>query len=261
MRRSAVLVVVLGLALAASAGVRAERWYQVELVAFERSSPDVRGEQFPASAELPVPARSVELLDPGTADAFAEAGAAGLPVAFAPLGGSALELAAVAGALARDPGYQVLRHVAWRQPGFGVEGAPAVHLLALGAPRPPEAHPVANGETAMLADAVPPASRLEGFVALRVGRYLYLDVDLLYRTRDAAATLSEHRRLRLGELHYFDHPLYGVLAAVYPVDLPGPADTGSGDAAGGSGATAEGGGEQPAQPRGATPQLGLDGRH
>lgn len=244
MRRDAACALMLGLLLAASGAARAERWYQVELVAFERLTVDTAGEVFPAEAELAVPPRAVELLDPGTAEAFAEAAADALPVAFAPLDGDALELRPVAAALARDPGYRVLRHVGWRQPGFGVDDAPAVHLLAL-------APPVEAPAAAPSAPQAPPAAtpgRVEGFVALRVGRYLHLDVELLLRRPGVAAVLSEHRRVRLGELHYFDHPLYGLLAAVYPVDLPTP-DSAAGAPA--SGGAREGGGEDPAQAAGA----------
>jgi len=35
-------------------------------------------------------------------------------------------------------------------------------------------------------------------------------------------TLQEHRRMRSRELHYLDHPLFGVLVLITPYELPEP---------------------------------------
>lgn len=64
---------------------------------------------------------------------------------------------------------------------------------------------------------------LEGSVALYVGRFLHLDIDLGYHEPEGFEGLRQHRlterrRLRRDELHYFDHPRFGVLARVTRVD-------------------------------------------
>lgn len=67
-----------------------------------------------------------------------------------------------------------------------------------------------------------PLAQLEGTLRLTLRRYLHLDVDLQWTDDDGrehrAVTLREQRRMRSGELHYFDNPRFGVLAHVQRVD-------------------------------------------
>lgn len=67
-------------------------------------------------------------------------------------------------------------------------------------------------------------AELEGTIRFFMSRHLHLDVNLLFR--DAAAgsgnivyRLSEQRKLKSQETHYFDHPKLGVLVRVMPLDL------------------------------------------
>lgn len=71
--------------------------------------------------------------------------------------------------------------------------------------------------------------RIEGFLGVTRGRYLHLDTRLWYTPNpspDAQAEdpgymeLREQRRMRSGELHYLDHPKFGVLARVDPIQPP-----------------------------------------
>ncbi len=85
-------------------------------------------------------------------------------------------------------------------------------------------------------------NRLDGTVKLHLGRYLHLEADLLYRSQiepiasnTFLMSLSEEkqpqtlfrmqqtRRMRSGELHYFDHPKFGLLVQITPYELPEPA--------------------------------------
>lgn len=62
---------------------------------------------------------------------------------------------------------------------------------------------------------------LEGTLAATVGRYVHLAAHLQWRLADGGiAVLIERRRLRSNELHYLDHPAFGVLAHVQPLPLP-----------------------------------------
>lgn len=71
--------------------------------------------------------------------------------------------------------------------------------------------------------------RIEGFLGVTRGRYLHLDTRLWY-TPNAPGNaqgqdpgymeLREQRRMRSGELHYLDHPKFGVLARVDPIQPP-----------------------------------------
>ncbi len=86
---------------------------------------------------------------------------------------------------------------------------------------------------------VPPTMIYDGFIRLRSSRFLYLDVDFAYfpeLTEDPDrpdmsladtdngkslfnqqadyVRLTESRRVRLNEIHYFDHPLLGLIIQV-----------------------------------------------
>lgn len=57
--------------------------------------------------------------------------------------------------------------------------------------------------------------QIEGTVRLRKTRYLHVDVDLVYPIgTDRYARLQQSQRLKLKELHYFDHPLFGAIVQV-----------------------------------------------
>jgi hypothetical protein len=69
--------------------------------------------------------------------------------------------------------------------------------------------------------------RIEGFLGVTRGRYLHLDTRLWYTPNPSPDAqdpgymeLREQRRMRSGELHYLDHPKFGVLARVDPIQPP-----------------------------------------
>jgi hypothetical protein len=59
-----------------------------------------------------------------------------------------------------------------------------------------------------------------------MSRHLHLDVNLLFRDAATASApggslvyrLSEQRKLKSQETHYFDHPKFGVLVRVMPLE-------------------------------------------
>ena len=57
---------------------------------------------------------------------------------------------------------------------------------------------------------------LDGSITLLRERYLHLAVDLTLRSSGSLYRLDEARRIRSGELHYFDNPRFGVIARVTP---------------------------------------------
>jgi len=118
----------------------------------------------------------------------------------------------VAGTLQRSSAYQVLAHRIWRQEAYNRrETVP--YLLQ--------------------ADGTGDSTSLDGSITLIRERYLHLAVDLMLDTPGARYRLDETRRIRSGELHYFDSPQLGVIARVTPYDSggePAPEDsTGAGD--------------------------------
>lgn len=137
-----------------------------------------------------------------------------------------LQLSAQAGRLQRAGGYRVVFHRAWIQP----------------VPDRDELVPL----LIQAGDRIADAWRIEGTLGVTRGRYLHLDARLWYapdptpppapamvavvsdETEAGAGTdagpeymqLYEQRRMRSGELHYLDHPRFGVLARVDPVLPP-----------------------------------------
>ncbi len=55
---------------------------------------------------------------------------------------------------------------------------------------------------------------LEGSINLYKNRYLHINADLVFNSFDGAVRLNENRRLKSKELHYLDHPLFGLLVRV-----------------------------------------------
>ncbi|MCI0400159.1 MAG: peptidoglycan binding protein CsiV [Gammaproteobacteria bacterium] len=171
-----------------------------------------------------------------------------VPMAFHPLQPSELGLADVEVLLKKSSRYNPIYQVAWRQPEFAPADARAVHVAATDI-APPSAGEVAvapdqsvdegKGLHSLSGFAPADSARVDGIVRLRKTKYLHVDVDLVYflpeyLRHDAIAMggthlssgavltdqqsmyvrLTESRKIRVNELHYFDHPLFGVLLKV-----------------------------------------------
>jgi len=83
------------------------------------------------------------------------------------------------------------------------------------------------------------SEKLEGTIKITLERYLHINLDLIYQKdaeeenifsffnfnkKNSASVfrMTQKRRLRSKELHYFDHPRFGVLALITPYELPEP---------------------------------------
>lgn len=200
-------------AAAAAPAFGEERWYQVELIVFERQSVD-DSEVWPEDPDMPDLSRARELTSSGDA--------------FRPLPASQLKLGGARNRLTATSGYKVIKHVAWRQPGLARERAIAVRLHSDERPE-------------RTATGSPAGPRLDGTVRLILARYLHLEVNLALREQsepayaggaeesmggfgdglDVAAPtiyrMVDSRRMRSGETHYIDHPKIGVIALVTPL--------------------------------------------
>ncbi|HYQ70490.1 MAG TPA: CsiV family protein [Gammaproteobacteria bacterium] len=170
--------------------------YDVELIIFRHKVNSDAGEQWnTAAAEDFTPAR-----------VFSQDG-------FTELSPTLYQLDAIRGGLRNSSGYTVLLHRAWRQVGYD-----AAHAIAY-----PIHAAVGNGRES-----------LDGSVTLVRERYLHLDVDLMLTTAGSGSPgqyvegqdsrpvyrLHEKRRMRSREVHYLDHPRFGIIAVVTPYDAP-----------------------------------------
>jgi Peptidoglycan-binding protein, CsiV len=122
--------------------------------------------------------------------------------------------------LERLDAYVPLLHAGWVQPGLPEDQARPFDLALLGALNP------------------------VGTVRVHLARFLHITLDLTYKEPAAASTvgtalppfgneltelpvapryrLVAGRQARSGELHYFDHPAFGVLIKITPAPMPAP---------------------------------------
>jgi hypothetical protein len=131
---------------------------------------------------------------------------------FTELDRNLYQLGGINGGLRNSSDYTVLFHRAWRQVGYD-----AAHAIAY------PIHTFADNRR----------YSIDGSVTLIRERYLHLDVDLLLTSSGAesaqyieepgskpAYRLREKRRMRSREVHYFDHPRFGMIAVVTPYNAP-----------------------------------------
>ena len=63
-----------------------------------------------------------------------------------------------------------------------------------------------------------PGSPIYGTVTVSRGRYLHVDLDLVYQDDSGRFRFTSHRRMRSNEIHYMDHPMFGVLILITPLE-------------------------------------------
>ena len=179
-------------------------------------APEVRFEVVDVPAPLEPFGAYADAYADAEADADAEPPPGGWPVpldlAFRRVERTALVLADEAARLRRARDFQVLEHLAWRQP-FEA-GAPAI--------------PVA----VRWEDPATGTVRLAGTVGVALRRYLHLEAALHWFEGEAPDERGEPvalwtpvdlaRRMRSGETHYVDHPRIGALVRVTPFALDAP---------------------------------------
>ncbi len=198
-----------------------DQWYNVELIVFSQRHPDAGNETWPDNPGSPDLTDAQEI--PTTAVPNAQ---------LQPLPPDQFKLQAEEQKLAENGNYEVLLHTGWRQLGVPREKGIPVHVHTTA--------PATTDTAAAAAPAALPPPRLDGVVELTVLRYLHLDVDLLFRGQALTSTnsvsdffavapakpsvpiyrLQESRRMRSNQLHYFDHPMFGVIALVTPYTPP-----------------------------------------
>lgn len=164
--------------------------------------------------------------------------------------------------------YDVVLHLAWRQPTFDEDKSLPVFVFNGMTERDPTPEPVSNAGLQQGYDfyvnglqAGPQYHWLSGTLKLSVSRYLHMEADLHMKLRKTKQEIIEEspppesggfgsffgvnreptpimierpvvqdyrlfetRRMRSKEIHYFDHPLMGIVVKVtpYEFDVPTP---------------------------------------
>jgi hypothetical protein len=130
--------------------------------------------------------------------------------------------------LRADSRYEVVAYTAWVQPLFGKRDAVAVSIKRS-----------ATASESVSSAYAGTRGALSGTVQIFENQLLFVDVDViseyfvgLYGASAAAPparppgkySLREKRRVKLNELHYFDHPFFGLLFRVSRYDPEATAD-------------------------------------
>ncbi|HEX7044433.1 MAG TPA: CsiV family protein [Burkholderiales bacterium] len=165
-------------AIPALAATGAAASYEIEVLVFEIRLPDLEGAELWTRIEQP-----------------SEAAQTVSPREMTPTE----DFTSIADALRADGRYRVMLHKRWVQP----------------------AEPRSSGSAVALASW---DRELEGALRFYVSRFLHVELRLLFQPRataigsDAAPSyvIEEERRVRSNDLHYFDHPKFGVLVRVRP---------------------------------------------
>ena len=237
-------------------------WYQVEVIVFDYTSPDLDGELWFENPGLPQRNDAIDLLAaiPAVLKPVPNGINQPLPVPqpqdsaqdqdntpknlvpYQALPEDKFRLRDDYRRLQLSSAYRPLLHVAWQQPGLDAAHVRQVHLekLASGATTTTSSDntAVADAGTAGPVPYVPPNPIVDGLVRLRSTDLLYVDIDFAYfpanfrkileSQADNAETpnnkrvnlnadyvrLTDSRKIRLNELNYFDHPLFGIILQV-----------------------------------------------
>jgi len=141
----------------------------------------------------------------GEDDAPVAAADAGTARLVATVPGTDFKLAEIESRLRASGGYQPIAHAAWQQTASAWGSKIGFPIDKLGIS----------------------AAGLSGSIALERGQYLHLGFDLNFAPASAPPGLSagpgtvfvlnENRRVKFFERNYFDHPAFGVIAIVTPV--------------------------------------------
>ena len=219
------------LLLLCSFPLSAADWYRVEVILFAYTEPDADDEWWYEAPGLPSRTQTISLItktaDPLPTDTPDLAEPRRL-IPYLALPGQDYRLAGVRRVLASSKEHRPLLHVAWQQPGLGAEDVRAVRLdntrLDSKTARRQQSEPEQAQDQP---EYTPPKKVYDGIIRLRTSRFLHLDVDIAYfpevleqpshsqgRRGADYVRLTESRRIRLEELHYFDHPLFGVIVQV-----------------------------------------------
>lgn len=245
-------------ALPAVAADDGDPWYQVELIVFEHAGAATEAGLWQGELALPtLPTGAIGLRAlPLSFDGEAATLPAELPLhgdgeaAFIRLEDERSQLAAALNRLLVTPRYTPLLHVAWLQPATTSTGFAGVRLNDVdedGDELSATGDAVDAGEllkepltTAAHRDPLSSERRptIDGTVRLSRSRFLHLALDLRYSPQGATAAaplfsifgrqaepaplyrLAQSRRVRSGELNYFDHPRFGAIVLLTPYPAP-----------------------------------------
>ena len=208
--------------------VTAASWYQVEVIVFDRLYPNLDGEQW-QDGEFKIRDNMVELQ---SADVILNSDQELLPYMI--LNKKRNRMHGAYRVLSLSSEYRPLFHVSWQQPATERRQSRYVHIQKLDSDEVATPMEEITEEPEFLEELVTLDKIFDGSIRIRSGFYLHADIDLTYfkqltfenkiiRTSEESfqtefdkslIKLKESRKIKLNEIHYFDHPMYGVILQV-----------------------------------------------
>tara|TARA_B110000046_G_scaffold137693_1_gene144025 strand:+ start:584 stop:1279 length:696 start_codon:yes stop_codon:yes gene_type:complete len=214
-----------------SHNVTGASWYQVEVIVFERLDPYLDGEKWQGGV-ITVKDNLVELQVPDIENDL---------VPYTILNKSRNHLNGIEKFLNLSDEYKSLIHLSWQQPATQRKQSRYVHLQRL------EESP-SNLKTITKKMEVEPDfidelmslnKIIDGTIRVRSGFYLHVDIDVSYfknlprenkiiKINEGSFVESsdkyvishkETRKIKLDEIHYFDHPMLGVILQVSRLEI------------------------------------------
>ncbi|PLY12032.1 MAG: hypothetical protein C0631_18145 [Sedimenticola sp.] len=189
MNRLLLILLLLSMPLGNPLAQSATPFFDIELLLFERTSPNAgNSEAWSSDTRIPFQPNVVRIQSESVAG-------------YRLLPENHRQLSPDAYTLERSGRFKTLAHLNWRQPGLSKSRAKAVYISGGG---------------------------LEGTVTISLSRFLHVDFDMLLnrfspqRGEYKTYAFNEHRKMRSGELHYVDHPLIGALIKIERYDQPTP---------------------------------------
>jgi hypothetical protein len=202
----------------------ADPWYEIEVIVFEPVEPPQTTEKWSQIVEEPALDTAVELHAPNSRAGNPQPATA----AFQQLDAASLKMTPQVKRLTAGNRYRVLLHTAWRQP--LQENGPGTMVYISSLPR-------GDLYTETVSQAAP--NHVTGVITLLLTRYLHIKAHLVYTNPDIELArqiieqdnsspvierfvMKESRRVKLQELHYFDHPYFGLIARIIRYEPPRP---------------------------------------
>jgi len=216
-----------------------QRYYDIEIVLFQHSAaltqlPELKD----AAPHIELPEQYIQLDMPRTTENTGY-----LPdYYFRLLPQTEYKLSDVAEKIAASNDYRIIKHFAWRQPGLS-------RNIAIPILTQDNIEPELSSELTVDGQPLPPLyaqAKLEGLIKVSLSRYLHIESELRFEANgipplplspvEIAITEEpsmlkprpttvvyyekQKRRMRSKELHYIDHPVFGMLVIMTQAEVP-----------------------------------------
>ncbi len=243
MRSGRLIPLVLVCLLLCCGRLHAASWYQLEVIVFEHLHADHDGELWYDNPGLPDRSGAIPLVHEfsGKSPQATTEAETGALIPYQVLARGHYRLAGVERVLKLSRDYRPLLHIAWQQPVLRARAARAVYLA--NTPFEERTATAARQEGVAAFDNSERRDAgmvYEGIIRLRSSNLLHVEVDFSFAISHFAdeqrlpgqapgqsqgpslfnqqyadyARLTETRRVKLNEIHYFDHPLFGIILQV-----------------------------------------------